>query len=136
VLQAASHLFTQRGFDATTTAAIAAAAGVSKQTLYRTTVVETGAAQLRKLLDEAQDRGLVRPDIDTGLAVRLIAGPLLTWLFGDGLLAGGQSVRPPKRVTMRDLIEILLDGLTTRQTRRASVARGRASRALAAGSRS
>jgi hypothetical protein len=88
--------------------------------LFRTTVVEAGAEQLRNLLDEAQARRLVRSNVDTRLAVRLIAGPLLTWLFGDGLLAGGQRIQPPTRETMRVLIEILLDGLGTHATRRSS----------------
>jgi len=191
---AARRLFVQRGFEGTTTDALAAAAGVSKQTLYRyypskdqllvavmrTMTVEpllgpallalpphatrrtleqrlvalaaaileraldpeyldlarlvigesgrrpelaalfrhavasAGSAGVQQLLAAAQAQGLLRPDVEPGQAVPLFAGPLLAWVLGSGLLAGGQPPQVPSERALADLVRLFLDGVAAR----------------------
>jgi AcrR family transcriptional regulator len=191
ILDAAHRLFVRQGFESTTTDAIAAQAGVSKQTLYRyyrskdellvavmramtvdqlfptaavklpanashgrlasqlvalasaimarilqaeyldlvrlvfaecgrrpelaelfrAAVPQSGGEQIRELLVQGQARGLVRPDVDLALAVRLFAGALLTWLMGEGLLDPRPVPRAPTTRTLHRLVRIFLDGV-------------------------
>jgi hypothetical protein len=86
--------------------------------LFRHAVAGAGSAGLQRLLAEAQAQGLLRPDIDPGQAVPLFAGPLLTWVLGNGLLAGPQPPQVPSEPILADLVRLFLDGVAARHSSR------------------
>ncbi|HEV8190130.1 MAG TPA: TetR/AcrR family transcriptional regulator [Ktedonobacterales bacterium] len=194
ILVAAARLFQERGFEGTSTDAIAASAGVSKETLYRHypskeqllvavlraiavegvftdslpqlpsdatretlerilrsladtildrlltreyaalarlviaesgrhpqlvglfqgRVIEVGAESLRNLLEAAQQRGLIRGDVDLAAARQLFIGPLLAWALARALLAGNEEPKRPTAEEVLQLVRLFLDGVAGR----------------------
>ena len=121
VLEIAVELFNEQGYDATSVADLAARLGVTKSALYHhyTSKEELLAAALERrrafdhavadLVREAQEGGLVRSDVDSAVAARLLFGmlnSLVEWYRPSGPLDS-------ERVA-HDVVTVALDGLRTR----------------------
>jgi AcrR family transcriptional regulator len=79
--------------------------------LFRTQVPEAGSEALRAFLVDARQRGLLRADLDPGLAARVLIGSVLAWGVLDGLLR--DTLRRPPRETVEALVRLFLDGAAT-----------------------
>jgi TetR/AcrR family transcriptional repressor of mexJK operon len=73
-------------------------------------VPQQGGAFLRALLESARRHGVVTAD-DLELAIRLLAGSLLTYLLSQGLLAADGVRQPPSPEQVAALIRLALDGI-------------------------
>lgn len=92
VVEAASRLFAERGYQATTTRAIAAAAGVNEVTVFRT--FENKQGVLRAILERlarAQAGHLVPEQVPSDVRATLLA--LARQEVANGLAAGGLVTR-------------------------------------------
>jgi TetR/AcrR family transcriptional regulator, mexJK operon transcriptional repressor len=79
--------------------------------LFAEAVPQQGGAFLKALLENARDHGVIVAD-DLELVIRLLAGPLLTYLFTHGLFApeGLPQAPPPEQVAA--LIRLVLQAIT------------------------
>ncbi len=73
-------------------------------------VPQQGGAFLRTLLESAHSHGVIAVD-DLELAIRLLAGPLLTYLFSHGLLVADGVRQPPSPEQVAALVRLVLDGI-------------------------
>jgi TetR/AcrR family transcriptional repressor of mexJK operon len=76
-------------------------------------VPQQGAAFLRALLESARRHGVIAVD-DLEPAIRLLAGPLLTYILSHGLLAADGVRQPPSPEQIAAIVRLVLDGITTR----------------------
>ena len=75
--------------------------------LFRTAVIDQGAAGVATILERAQKQGLVSvPDLQT--ATRLFVGPLLSYILSDGLFAPEGSSRPPSQEQLAALVRLFV----------------------------
>jgi len=84
-------------------------------TLFRQGVPEAGGRALRGFLADGKRRGLLRADLDLGVAARVLVGPLLTWALMDGLMAGEARPRRPPVTALHEVVRIFLEGAAARQ---------------------
>ena len=73
-------------------------------------VPQQGGAFLRTLLESARRHGVIAVD-DVELAIRLLAGPLLTYLFSHGLLTADDVRQPPSAEQVAALVRLALVGI-------------------------
>ena len=78
--------------------------------LFVQAIPQQGAAFLKDVLSSAHRSGILHLE-DAELAARLLAGPLLTYLFGNGLLAPDGIPQEPPPEQMAALIRLALHGL-------------------------
>jgi AcrR family transcriptional regulator len=127
ILAAAAELCVEIGYAATTVEAIAARAGVGKQTIYRwwpskaavlleymhqsddvaadgvRALLEQAIAEAKERLAKAQASGELRVDADLDMVVEIIYGPLYhSWLL---------RARPLPEAFMKDVLSLVFDGL-------------------------
>jgi TetR/AcrR family transcriptional regulator, mexJK operon transcriptional repressor len=79
---------------------------------FRRAVPDTGAAGIRRVLADAQQRGLLRPDVDLAAAGHQFVSPLLAW--GLSALIGG-DFRRPTPADVQTAIRLFLDGASARR---------------------
>ena len=82
--------------------------------LFRRGVPEAGGQALATLLEDARRRGLLREDMDAGIAARLLIGPLLSWGLMDGLMAGGRPPQRPSQESLDEVVRLFLEGTAVR----------------------
>jgi TetR/AcrR family transcriptional repressor of mexJK operon len=73
-------------------------------------VPQQGGAFLRILLESARSHGVIAAD-DLEPAIRLLAGPLLTYVLSHGLLAADGVRQPPSPEHVAALVRLALDGI-------------------------
>ena len=87
--------------------------------LFTQAIPEQGGAFLKDLLMSAREYGVIEAD-DVALSLRLLVGPLLTYVLGSGLLAvdGSPQAPPPEHVAA--LVRLALLGLVPREKKQSS----------------
>jgi TetR/AcrR family transcriptional regulator, mexJK operon transcriptional repressor len=78
-------------------------------------VPQQGGAFLQTLLESARSHGVVAVD-DLEPAVRLLAGPLLTYVLSHGLLAADGVRQPPAPEQLTAIVQLALDGIAQPST--------------------
>ncbi len=80
--------------------------------LFAQAVPKPGGAFLKAMLESARSHGVIVGD-DLELVIRLLVGPLLTYVLGDGLFAAGgiPQAPPPERVAA--LIRLVLQSIAS-----------------------
>lgn len=73
-------------------------------------VPQQGGAFLRTLLESARSHGVITVD-DLEPAIRLLAGPLLTYVLSHGLLAADGVRQPPSPEQIAAVVHLALDGI-------------------------
>ena len=73
-------------------------------------VPQQGSAFLQTLLESARSQGVIALD-DLEVAIRLLAGSLLTYLFSHGLLATDGARQPPAPEQIAAIVQLALDGI-------------------------
>ncbi len=76
--------------------------------LFARTVPQQGGAFIRGILENARQHGVIAVD-DLEPAIRLLAGSLLTYVFGNGLLA--DTLRSPSPEQVAALVQLFLQGV-------------------------
>jgi AcrR family transcriptional regulator len=124
--QAAQTLFMQQGFEATSMEAIAEAAAVSKPTLYR--YYQSKEALFIAVLEHlalhqlSEDTLLVlrdRPMDSLATLEQALAGSLLTYVLGNGLLATAPPLQIPPPEQIDALVRLALQGMASPQAKEA-----------------
>lgn len=78
--------------------------------LFTSAIPQEGAVVVMKLLRSAAAHGVIAiTDVDA--AVRLLAGALLTYLFGDGLFSSDGLPHPPSPERVTALVRLFLQAL-------------------------
>lgn len=78
--------------------------------LFTSAIPQAGAAAILKLLSSAAVHDVIEiTDVDA--AVRLVAGALLTYLFGDGLFSSDGLPHPPSPERVRAVVRLFLQAL-------------------------
>lgn len=82
------------------------------RSLFAHAVLQQGGALLRDVLQSAREAGVMEVE-DVEVAIRLLVGPLLTYVLGNGLLApdGFPQAPPPERLTA--LVRTVLYGVAS-----------------------
>ncbi len=137
LLEAALREFVARGYEAMSLEAIAAAAGVSKLTLYRrwdsklallrevlhelsdetpmevyqTEILRSRMARLKALIARAYERGELREDLPFTILADMFAGPLFYHLTVLALVEPNQSENVPDLLT-----QAILRGIAKQKT--------------------
>jgi TetR/AcrR family transcriptional regulator, mexJK operon transcriptional repressor len=80
--------------------------------LFVQAVPQQGGAFLKAILESARSHGLIVGD-DLELVIRLLVGPLLTYVLGNGLFAAGgiPQAPPPERVAA--LVRLVLQSIAS-----------------------
>ncbi|HEV8194233.1 MAG TPA: TetR/AcrR family transcriptional regulator [Ktedonobacterales bacterium] len=79
-------------------------------------VPQQGSAFLKALMVSARSHGVIVVD-DLDLAIQLLIGPLLAYLFSQGLLAAEAVRRPPTPEQIAALVRLALDGIAADRAR-------------------
>jgi TetR/AcrR family transcriptional regulator, mexJK operon transcriptional repressor len=77
------------------------------------TVPQQGGDFLKALLGSARSHGVIAV-ADLDLAIQLLIGPLLAYLFSQGLLAADGVQQPPTPAQIAALVRLALDGIADR----------------------
>ena len=78
--------------------------------IWRETVPARFLARVEAVLDRAREAGVIR-DVDLDLATRLFIGPMMTFVFLDGLARPGE-VLVPNRKRLDQVVELYLRAVT------------------------
>ncbi|GAA4709935.1 TetR/AcrR family transcriptional regulator [Phytohabitans rumicis] len=80
-------------------------------TIWRETVPARFLARVEAVLDRARAAGVIKSDLDLDLATRLFIGPMMTFVFLDGL-ARPDSVLVPNRKRVDEVVDLYLHAVT------------------------
>ncbi|TMD96416.1 MAG: TetR/AcrR family transcriptional regulator [Chloroflexi bacterium] len=80
--------------------------------LFAQAVPQQGGAFLKAMLESARSHGVIVED-DLELVIRLLAGPLLTYVLGDGLFAPDGIPQPPPPERVATLVQLVLQGIAS-----------------------
>jgi len=78
--------------------------------LFTSAVPQEGGAIINTLLTSATAHGVITP-VDTEAAARLLAGSLLTYVFGEGLFRPDSIPQPPAPERVAALVRLFLRGM-------------------------
>jgi hypothetical protein len=78
--------------------------------IWRQTVPARFLARVEAVLERAREAGVIR-DVDLDLATRLFIGPMMTFVFLDGLARPG-DVLVPNRKRLDQVVELYLRAVT------------------------
>jgi TetR/AcrR family transcriptional repressor of mexJK operon len=80
-------------------------------TIWRETVPARFLARVEAVLDRARAAGVIKGDLDLDLATRLFIGPMMTFVFLDGLARPG-NVLVPNRMRVDEVVDLYLLAVT------------------------
>jgi AcrR family transcriptional regulator len=89
--------------------------------LFTQAMAEQGGGFLTDVLTSACEHGVIEID-DVALSIRLLAGPLLTYVLGSGLLAPEGRLQSPPSDQIAALVRLALVGLAPRTEEQGSSA--------------
>ncbi len=85
--------------------------------LFTQAIPQSGGAYLKDLLTSACEHGIIETD-DVALSLRLLVGPLLTYVMGSGLMAPDGRPQGPSSEQVAALVRWALVGLAARSPTR------------------
>ncbi|HEV8636332.1 MAG TPA: TetR/AcrR family transcriptional regulator [Chloroflexota bacterium] len=80
---------------------------------FRRLVPQAGAEGVAGILASARRQGLLRADVDLGVAGRLFVGPLLAWMLMGALADGGDEPPRPTEAEVEATVRLFLRGVST-----------------------
>jgi TetR/AcrR family transcriptional regulator, mexJK operon transcriptional repressor len=82
--------------------------------LFTQAIPQQGGAYLKDLLMSAREQGIIEID-DLALSLRLLVGPLLTYVLGSGLMAPDNRPQAPSSEQVAALVRLALVGLASHE---------------------